>query len=266
MATEGTEETECAEALSAAQRARIERNRLRARTLKEARLVTRRPINSSEEVREISVGKMRALDTGGGFLVEEETAAVVPTPLTARPAPLVHPTQQPQCLECERLFPQSYLFDTFDYSVCDDCRDDNEAHSLVTRTEAKSEFLLKDCDLDSRPPPLRCVRRRNPHKARFAEMRLYLRAQVEERARLVWGSEQRLLEERAAREERRERALATASRRRLTALRMAVRSSLYDGTHVQHEHTFGEEIYNADNDEYSRTCTECGHMQTYEKM
>ncbi|XP_014358573.2 DNA repair protein complementing XP-A cells homolog isoform X2 [Papilio machaon] len=255
--------------LSAAQRARIERNRLHARALHEARLVTRSQSNTSEGAKQIYVGKRRAIDTGGGFLTEAESAEgsvgsrAVPG---ARPAPLVHASQQPRCKECQQLFPQSYLFDTFDFSVCDDCRDDEGAHELVTRTEAKSEFLLKDCDLDSRPPPLRCVRRRNPHRTHYAEMRLYLRAQVEERALLVWGSEERLLQERAAREERRERAQATAARRRLTALRMAVRSSLYDGTHVQHEHRYGEESYDAETEQYTRACLDCGHTQTYEKM
>ncbi|KPJ00373.1 DNA repair protein complementing XP-A cells-like [Papilio xuthus] len=97
-------------------------------------------------------------------------------------------------------------------------------------------------------------------------MRLYLRAQVEERALLVWGSEERLLQERAAREQRRERAQTAAARRRLTALRMAVRSSLYDGTHAQHDHRYGEESYDAETDQYTRACADCGHTQTYEKM
>ncbi|XP_045495122.1 DNA repair protein complementing XP-A cells homolog isoform X2 [Colias croceus] len=205
----------------------------------------------------------RAIDSGGGFLIEEtEEEPLRPVPA---PAPIVHHTEQPHCLECERPFPQSYLFDTFDYSVCDECRDDDDKHALITRTEAKSEFLLKDCDLDARPPPLRCVRRRNPHRARFAEMRLYLRAQVEARAREVWGAPERLQRERAERDARRERASATAQRRRLRALRMDVRSSLYDRTRDLHEHAYGPERYDADNDVYERSCA-CGHVQTYEKM
>ncbi|CAG4962553.1 unnamed protein product [Parnassius apollo] len=264
MASESPERLEPQEALSAAQRARIERNRQRARALKEARIVHRSPTDASEGIREISVGKTRALDTGGGFLLEEDVVDA-PAPHAARPAPLVHRTEQPRCLECDRLFPQSYLFDTFDYSVCDECRDE-EAHALVTRTEAKSEFLLQDCDLDSREPALRCVRRRNPHRARFAEMRLYVRAQVEARALAVWGSAERLQEEREARRTRRQLAEQRAAARRLRALRMDVRSSLFDRTHAPHEHRFADEVYAADAAEYSRTCLDCGHVQTYEKM
>ncbi|XP_046978533.1 DNA repair protein complementing XP-A cells homolog [Vanessa cardui] len=247
--------------LTAAQRARAERNRQKARALREARLVQHPKNEGCQRVE--SRNASRALDSGGGFLLEEEPAPEA-TPCL-RPAPVVHRLEQPHCLVCELPFPQSYLFDTFDYSVCDNCRDDEDAHSLITRTEAKSEYLLKDCDLDSRPPPLRCVRRRNPHRSRFAEMRLYLRAQVEARALQVWGSAEELQRELEERRARRDKAADTAARRRLRALRMDVRSSLYDRTRAHHEHAFGPETYDAAADIYSRSC-ECGHVETYEKM
>ncbi|XP_045537128.1 uncharacterized protein LOC106710903 isoform X1 [Papilio machaon] len=123
--------------LSAAQRARIERNRLHARALHEARLVTRSQSNTSEGAKQIYVGKRRAIDTGGGFLTEAESAEgsvgsrAVPG---ARPAPLVHASQQPRCKECQQLFPQSYLFDTFDFSVCDDCRLHRKGRRRSART------------------------------------------------------------------------------------------------------------------------------------
>ncbi|CAH0724440.1 unnamed protein product, partial [Brenthis ino] len=245
--------------LTAAQRARAERNRQKAQALREARLVQRPNNEGSKPVKK----SFQALDSGGGFLLEEEPE-VVPK-VCAVPAPIVHPSEQPICLECDQPFPQSYLFDTFDYSVCDACRDDEDAHSLITRTEAKSEYLLKDCDLDLRPPPLRCVRRRNPHRARFAEMRLYLRAQVAARALAVWGSPAALERERAERDARRDRAAATAQRRRMRALRMDVRSSLFGRGRSAHEHAFGPESYDADADQYSRAC-DCGYVETYEKM
>lgn len=52
----------------------------------------------------------------------------------------------------------------------------------------------------------------------------------------------------------------------LSALRMAVRSSLWRKEMTGHEHVYGEETYNDDDDEYSKTCTTCGHVMTYEKM
>ncbi|XP_039760065.1 DNA repair protein complementing XP-A cells homolog [Pararge aegeria] len=96
-------------------------------------------------------------------------------------------------------------------------------------------------------------------------MRLYLRAQLEQRARDVWGSDAALELERAARVERRERAERTAAGRRLRALRMDVRSSLFASARAPHEHEFGPEAYDAQADVYRRECA-CGHAETYEKM
>lgn len=47
---------------------------------------------------------------------------------------------------------------------------------------------------------------------------------------------------------------------------MEVRSSLYRKTDNSHTHTYGDEVYNEENDVYVKTCTECGHEIEYEKM
>ena len=47
---------------------------------------------------------------------------------------------------------------------------------------------------------------------------------------------------------------------------MAVRSSLWKKDLGPHEHVYGEEMYNSESDEYSKTCTECGYVHSYEKM
>lgn len=64
------------------------------------------------------------------------------------------------------------------FKVCDGCRDSDEKHSLITRTEAKTEYLLKDCDLDKRLPLLKFICRKNPHNVRWGDMKLYLHLQV----------------------------------------------------------------------------------------
>lgn len=109
------------------------------------------------------------------------------------------------------------------------------------------------------------MRRRNPHGSRLGDMRLYLRAQVEARAGSVWGSPAALAAERARRSEARARSQQSATARRLRALRMDVRSSLFDRTRAAHAHEFGAEQYDADSEQYSRACA-CGHVETYEKM
>ncbi|XP_049878081.1 DNA repair protein complementing XP-A cells homolog, partial [Pectinophora gossypiella] len=225
------------------------------RALRDARLL-QRPAGA---------GAAAPAQSGGGFLLEQAADPRPPRPPRAAPAPL-QPPDQPACLECGERFPSSYLLDAFDYDVCDSCRDPDGAHALLTRTEAKAEFLLQDCDLDGRQPPLRCVRRPNPHARARSDMRLYLRAQVEARALAVWGSAAALLQERAARGQRRERARAARGARRLRALRMDVRSSLYSRERAPHEHRWGPERPGSAEDSYSHTCLDCGHVETYEKM
>lgn len=83
-------------------------------------------------------------------------------------------------------------------------RDNDGKHSLITRTEAKAEYLLKDCDLDKREPTLKYIVRKNPHNPRWGEMKLYLQLQIEKRALEVWGSEENLMTEREVRDEKRE--------------------------------------------------------------
>jgi DNA repair protein len=58
------------------------------------------------------------------------------------------------------------------------CRDNEEMHRLITKTEAKSMYLLQDCDLEKRDPPLKCIVKKNPHNVRWGSMKLYLELQV----------------------------------------------------------------------------------------
>jgi len=83
-------------------------------------------------------------------------------------------------------------------------RDKEGKHSLITKTEAKQEYLLKDCDLDKREPILKYIIRKNPHNANWGEMKLYLHLQIEQRALEVWGSEENLLKEKEMRDVKRE--------------------------------------------------------------
>lgn len=141
-----------------------------------------------------TVTTTKLIDSGGGFLIEQEvvsepTNGVCTTPTEDNnivddilPLPITYET----CLECNNQFTESYLMKNFDYCVCDRCRDTDDKHSLITRTEAKNEYLMKDCDFDKREPPLKCIIRKNPHNVRWGEMKLYLHLQVEKRALEIW--------------------------------------------------------------------------------
>ncbi|CAG2060909.1 unnamed protein product, partial [Timema podura] len=145
--------------------------------------------------------------------------------------------------------------------------DNEDKHALITKTDAKNEYLLKDCDLDKREPPLKFIVKKNPHNARWGDMKLYLHVQVEERALEVWGTEEKLLEEKDLREEKKGKSKLKKYNKQIKALRMSVRSSLYDRTtNVSHEHTFGPETYNEEDDNYTRRCRTCDYEETFEKM
>ncbi|XP_034669470.1 DNA repair protein complementing XP-A cells homolog [Drosophila subobscura] len=277
--------------LTTAQRSRIERNLAKAQRLREAKLVsypykelgnhlgdTQPEGGPSQGASVIKVQGTKYIDSGGGFLLEQPVLpAAGATAGAGKPedgaAPIIEddaiaiPVVYEECLECGEPFADSYLFTNFGHSVCDKCRDNEERHSLITRTEAKAEYLLKDCDFDKREPKLRYISRKNPHNVRWGEMKLYLHSQVQKRAMEVWGSEEELVRQHEGREEKREVGKARKYNKQMKQLRMEVRSSVYTKkTHAIHEHEFGPDTYNEEEDEYTHTCLTCPYTETYEKM
>lgn len=57
-------------------------------------------------------------------------------------------------------------------------RDNEDKHCLITKTDARNEYLLKDVDFDKREPQLKFIVRKNPHNPRWGDMKLYLKLQV----------------------------------------------------------------------------------------
>lgn len=90
---------------------------------------------------------------------------------------------------------------------------------------------------------------------------------MEKRALEVWGSEEKIEEERQLREEKRVIAKSKKYEKHMKELRKGMRSSLYDRTSVgKHTHEFGPETYNEEDDTYHRKCTSCPYEETFEKM
>ncbi|CAH0562565.1 unnamed protein product [Brassicogethes aeneus] len=257
--------------LSRAALERIEKNRLKALTIKKTKLVTH-PYAKTDVVNKIDkttikIGSTKYKDTGGGFLLQEEPDDVLTPELVAafEAAPIIE-EDRPNCIKCEQPFATSWLFESFDYKCCDQCKDPEE-HKLITKTEAVKTYLLKDCDFDKRGPPLKFITRKNPHNVRWGEMKLFLQIQVEKRALEVWGSEESIEEEREKREEKQVMSKTKKYHKQLKELRMNMRSSLYDRTtKAKHVHEFGPETYNEEDDEYTHTCLTCPYSETYEKM
>ncbi|XP_067106062.1 DNA repair protein complementing XP-A cells [Osmerus mordax] len=252
--------------LSAAVRAKIERNRQRALMLRQARLASR----GSAVVKGATSAKVaKTIDTGAGFFIDEEDDGEQEQrviKVVHQPAPVIE-ADYLVCDNCDKPFMDSYLSNSFDLSVCDKCRDNEVKHKLVSRTEAKQQYLLKDCDLDQREPPLRFVLRKNPHNPHWGDMKLYLQLQVEKRCMEVWGSEEALDEAKESREENREVQKQKRFNKKVKELRRAVRSSMWTKDTSVHKHEYGpEEVLDEEEDLYKKTCTSCGHELTYEKM
>ncbi|XP_075871367.1 DNA repair protein complementing XP-A cells [Nelusetta ayraudi] len=254
--------------LSAAMRAKIERNRQRALMLRQARLASR-PLGAGDGATSAKVS--RTVDSGAGFFIEEDEEEQEEEQRRSRrvveqPAPVVQPDYL-LCDDCDKPFMDSYLSNHFDLCVCDSCRDNEVKHRLVSRTEAKQQFLLKDCDLDLREPPLRFVLKKNPHNPRWGDMKLYLQLQVQRRCMEVWGSQEALEEAKESREENKEVQKQKRFNKKVKELRRAVRSSVWTKDTSVHQHQYGaEELLDAEEDLYKKTCSTCGHQLTYEKM
>lgn len=237
---------------------------------------TSRDVNSLDGTSVIKVQGTKYVDSGGGFLIEQPVTA---SQNASQPSddPAEHhklvvdaiaiPVQYDECLECGEPFADSYLMSNFNHSVCDKCRDVDGEHALITRTEAKAEYLLKDCDFDKRDPPLRYISRKNPHNVRWGEMKLYLHLQVQKRAMEVWGSEEELMKQHENRVEKKEVGKIRKYNKQMKQLRMEVRSSLYTKeTKAAHVHEYGEDTYNEEEDTYTHSCLTCNFTETYEKM
>lgn len=180
--------------------------------------------------------------------------------------PPIDENREKECEECHIDFLRSYLYRNFEVPICDDCRRPNGTHELITRTDAKTKYLLKDCDLDKREPPLRYILKKNPYQSR-GDMRLYLKYQVEERALEVHGTEEGLEEEIEKREERRMIKKQKTYDKKMKSLSMQVRSSLYKRGMGKHEHEYGEPVcIDEDKDLYRKECTSCGHQWDYEEL
>ena len=269
--TETSDQSENVE-LSVGQKSRMEKNKLKALALKKSRLLAHPYQKSGGEVKKASVVKEKKLvDGGGGFFIEEDEEVTAEEVVFKEVAPPIMPPDQPTCEQCEKDFADSYLYTTFDHSVCDDCKDmEREGpHELITKTDAKKEFLLRDSDFEKGErgdSSLRFLLRKNPHNPRYGDMKLFLRLQIEKRALEIWGSEEDLEKEHEKREENKMALKTKKYEKKMKELRKAVRSSLFTKDMSVHTHKYGEETYDEDKDEYSKVCDECGHVHSYEKM
>ncbi|XP_064619197.1 DNA repair protein complementing XP-A cells homolog isoform X2 [Lineus longissimus] len=248
---------ETAPKLTDAQRARIERNRQHALLLKRSREL-------KKTANRIEPPSKKNCDSGAGFVVDDEEEEQGHTTIVHDPAP-INFGDRLMCTECGGEMLNSYLYKQFNLAVCDKCKEDNDEYDLITKTDAKKEYLLKDHHFE-KDPPLKFIEKKNPRHDRWGTMKLYLKKQVITRSLEVHGGEDGLEEKKEERKEKREEGKQKKFDKKMKQLRMTVRSSLYKKESAAHEHVYGGEEYDEEEDVYTKTCQSCGHKLSYEKM
>eukprot|EP00041_Stephanoeca_diplocostata_P015569 m.297622 g.297622 ORF g.297622 m.297622 type:complete len:425 (-) comp20084_c0_seq2:571-1845(-) len=200
-------------------------------------------------------------DTNAGFFVEDEEEFKESSSSSSIPQrledlkPESHPQypQHPSCVDCKQDFFNSQLQRQFGVNACDECQQSfrDGKYSLVTKTAAKNDYLLRDHDLSGRPDSLRFIEKTNQRNRHWSKMKLYLLSQVEERSFALYGDEDGLDAEFERREDAKRGAQVARQKKKMQQLRKDTLTARWMSASGKHTHQFGAETYDADNDEYS---------------
>jgi len=178
------------------------------------------------------------------------------------------------CRECGSLEVDRKWVDVFNCCVCQLCKDRvPEKYSLLTKTEAKEDYLLTDPELKDEDL-LPHLEKPNPHKSTWNNMMLFLRYQVEEYAiNKKWGGEDKLDEAFEKRESEKKRRKQEKFKSKLQELKKKTRVEAWrrarkgeeggefgddirrNGRHV---HEWGRPIVNEDTGVGVKKCVDCG--------
>ncbi|KAK3491122.1 XPA protein C-terminus-domain-containing protein [Neurospora hispaniola] len=133
-----------------------------------------------------------------------------------------------KCRECGSLEIDFVWAETFGCAVCGKCKERwPEKYSLLTKTEAKEDYLLTDPELKD-PELLPHLSKPNPHKSHWHDMMLFLRYQVEEYAfNVKWGSAEALDAEFEKREQDKKRRKEAKFKEKLLDLKRKTRTEAF---------------------------------------
>ena len=177
------------------------------------------------------------------------------------------------CRECGSLEIDWKWEDIFGCAVCNTCKEKlPDKYSLLTKTEAREDYLLTDPELKDEEL-LPHLERPNPHKSTWNNMMLYLRYQVEEYAfEKKWGSAEKLDEEFVKREGEKKRRKEVKFRSKLDELKKKTRVEAYRrnrrgeeggefgddvGKGGKHTHVWGRAVEGEDGVSV-KSCVDCG--------
>jgi DNA-repair protein complementing XP-A cells len=184
-----------------------------------------------------------------------------------------------KCRECGTLEIDWKWQDIFGIGVCGHCRDKYpDKYSLLTKTEAREDYLLTDPELKDEDL-LPHLERPNPHKQNFHNMQLFLRLQVEAYAfsPQKWGSQEALDAEYEKRQVITKARKEKKFKNKLQDLKKRTRVEAYKrarlmgdeageikfGARIQglgdkHEHEWGTGVLNPETGMTKKRCEECG--------
>ncbi|KAJ5941731.1 hypothetical protein N7516_001899 [Penicillium verrucosum] len=184
-------------------------------------------------------------------------------------------SKQKTCRECGSLEIDWKWEEELKCCICHTCKEKHpEKYSLLTKTEAKEDYLLTDPELRDEELLPR-LERPNPHKSTWNSMMLYLRYQVEEYAfsDKKWGSTEALDAEFERRESDKKRRREAKFKTKLQELKKRTRVEAYRrnrqgasggefgddlGSGRKHVHQWGRSIENPETGIGIKTCVECG--------
>ncbi|KAB8233358.1 XPA protein C-terminus-domain-containing protein [Aspergillus alliaceus] len=184
-------------------------------------------------------------------------------------------SKQKKCRECGSLEIDWKWEQDLRCCVCHACKEKHpEKYSLLTKTEAKEDYLLTDPELKDEDL-LPHLERPNPHKSTWNNMMLYLRYQVEEYAFSAkkWGSAEALDAEFERRENEKKRRREAKFKTKLQDLKKRTRVDAYRrsrqgatggnfgddlGNGGRHVHQWGRSIENPETGIGVKKCVDCG--------
>jgi len=181
-----------------------------------------------------------------------------------------------KCRECQSLEIDWKWQDIFHISVCNACKEKiPDKYSLLTKTEARDDYLLTDPELKDEDL-LPHLERPNPHKQFFHPMQLFLRLQVEAYAfsPKKWGSAAALDEEYEKRQAVSKDRKQKKFKNKLEVLKKRTRAEAYkraslaggdaqfgqkiEGRYDRHEHEWGRSLLDPETGLTRKRCGECG--------
>ena len=178
-----------------------------------------------------------------------------------------------KCRECGSLEIDWQWEELLHCCVCHTCQSKfPEKYSLLTKTEAKEDYLLTDPELRDETL-LPHIEKPNPHKSTWNNMMLYLRFQVEDYAfsEAKWGSAEALDEEFERRKEEGKERKEKKFRSKLNELKKRTRVDAYKRGRAggggafgdsmgagRHVHEWGRSVEDAESGVTRKSCVECG--------